>query len=134
MKSNRQRRSEIIQHRAQKRRATEATKIAEQRREQLARGVSVNPANLKPTNSYGTPDFVSREYYIDKPFKCKDCGKDEIWTATQQKWWYEVAHGDVWTTATRCRACRRKEAARKAAARKVHLEGVAQRKASKEAR
>jgi hypothetical protein len=43
----------------------------------------------------------------------------------QQKWWYETAKGDVFTKAVRCRACRTKERARKAAARRVHLEGLA---------
>lgn len=30
-------------------------------------------------------------YYVDKPFQCIDCGKEEVWTAEQQKWFYEVA-------------------------------------------
>ena len=63
--------------------------------------------------------------YLDKTFTCVDCGLEQVWTATQQKWWYEVAKGDVFTTATRCRACRRRERTRKAEARRVHLEGLA---------
>ena len=125
VKSHRQRRSEITQHRAKKRLAADVAKAAKEKQRRLAGQVLVNPANLKPTNSYGIPDFVEREYYEDKPFRCKDCSKEEVWTATQQKWWYEVAQGDVWTTATRCRACRRKESARKAEARKIHLDGIA---------
>ena len=85
----------------------------------------VNPMLLCPTNSYGIPDFVERGFYVDRPFVCKDCGKAEIWTATQQKWWYETAKGDVWTVAVRCRACRRLERQRKSEARRVHLEGLA---------
>jgi hypothetical protein len=82
MNSNRQRRSEIFQGRAEKRLAKDIAKAADERARRLAGQVLVNPANLRPTNSYSTPDFVSREYYVDRPFQCKDCGKSEIWTAT----------------------------------------------------
>lgn len=46
------------------------------------------------------------DFYEDKPFKCKECGKNEVWTAKQQKRWYEEAKGDLETTAVLCRACR----------------------------
>lgn len=46
-------------------------------------------------------------YYVDKPFKCIDCDKEQVWTASQQKWYYEVAKGSLYATAIRCRACRR---------------------------
>ncbi|GAA3915693.1 zinc-ribbon domain-containing protein [Litoribacillus peritrichatus] len=45
-------------------------------------------------------------FYIDKEFQCKDCGSSEVWTAKQQKWWYEIAKGYFETTAIRCRSCR----------------------------
>jgi len=75
-----------------------------------------NPANY--------PDFVDRGYYVDWPFSCQDCGVLQVWTATQQKWWYETAKGSLHTVPLRCRACRRKERARKDAAREVHLKGL----------
>ena len=56
-------------------------------------GPPVNGALLAPNNSYGAPDFVYRGYYVDRPFRCRDCGKGEVWTGTQQKWWYEVRRG-----------------------------------------
>jgi hypothetical protein len=90
--------------------------------------VLVNPANLRPTNSYGTPDFVQRGHYVDRPFTCKSCGSQQLWRAEQQRWWYEIAKGDVWTVAVLCKPCRRREQARRAAAREVHLKGL-QRKA-----
>ena len=86
--------------------------------------VLVNTANLRPTNSYSTPDFVERGFYVDKPFSCKSCGTEQLWTATQQRWWYEVAKGDVWTVAVLCKPCRLRERARVEAARKVHMEGL----------
>lgn len=86
----------------------------------------VNEALLAPNNSYGVPDFVSRGYYTDLPFRCVDCGKEEIWTGSQQKWWYEVAKGFVYSTAVRCRSCRRRERERQAEARQILLSGMPQ--------
>ena len=73
-----------------------------------ADNVRCNPSLLEPSGSYSIPTFVQRGYYIDEAFQCSDCGVSEVWTAGQQKCWYEIAKGGVWTTATRCRACRRK--------------------------
>jgi hypothetical protein len=67
------------------------------------------PADLSkqaPNNSYG-----ARLYYEDTPFTCIDCGKEEVWTAEQQQWWYEVARGPIYSQANRCRECRRKRRA-----------------------
>ena len=103
--------------------------MMQQRRAELARKhTPVDASLLAPDNSLGTPDFVALGVYIDRPFTCKKCAKLEVWTGPQQKWWYETAKGNVWTTATMCRPCRRNEQARKAAARKVHLEGLARKK------
>ncbi|HZS05619.1 MAG TPA: zinc-ribbon domain containing protein [Blastocatellia bacterium] len=87
--------------------------------------VPVNVDLLALCNSYGVPAFVARGYYVDIPFRCQGCGKEEIWTATRQKWWYEVAKGYVYSTAKLCRSCRRRERERREEARRVHLEGVA---------
>lgn len=83
----------------------------------LARGVAVEVSALAPHNSYGQPEYVERGYYIDIPFACRVCGIPQTWTAAQQKWWYEVAKGYVYSTATRCRPCRQGERARREAAR-----------------
>lgn len=114
--------------RAQKRAAK--TRLAELRRTEartaaLRYEVPVNVANLAPDNSYSTPDFVTRGFYVDRPFDCKACAKPQVWTATQQKWWYETAKGNVWTVAVLCKPCRQKERERKAEARRVHLDGLA---------
>lgn len=62
------------------------------------------PADLgrqAPNNSYRPPTL-----YRDYEFSCVDCGGREIWTAEQQKWWYEIAKGSIYSGAKRCRACR----------------------------
>jgi hypothetical protein len=104
----------------------EKQRIEEQARRELAkRHVLVNVSNLRPTNSYDAPEFAQRGYYVDRPFNCKACGVAQIWTETQQKWWYESAKGDVWTVAILCKPCRQRERDRKAVAREVHLSGLA---------
>jgi hypothetical protein len=54
------------------------------------------------------PRYRPRQYYIDRPFKCVDCGSEEVWTAEQQKWYYEVAKGSTYAEPKRCRQCRLK--------------------------
>lgn len=60
-----------------------------------------------PHNSYGGVPL----FYEDMPFSCVDCGKEDVWTAKQQQWWYEVAKGPIYSHAVRCRACRAKRRA-----------------------
>jgi hypothetical protein len=112
----------------QRRRERERERLLAAKRSE---GVAVNVEKLAPNNSYGTPDFVARGYYVDKPFTCEGCGLDQVWTATQQKWWYEVAKGYVYSTAKLCRSCRRCERERRSEARRIHLEGVARKKGGK---
>ena len=122
MKSRKQKRTEIEVNRKKAK-----IQSRNQQREMRLRpvlGPPVNQALLAPNNSYGAPDFVHRGYYVDRPFRCVDCGKDEVWTGTQQKWWYEIAKGFVYTTAIRCRSCRRKKRQQSDASRRVHLEGL----------
>jgi hypothetical protein len=91
----------------------------------------VNEDLLAPYKSYGAPDYVMRGYYQDFLFHCQSCGKEETWTAGQQKWWYEVAKGYVYSSAKLCRPCRKKEEVRRTEARRVHLEGVARKRAAR---
>ncbi len=91
----------------------------------------VDHGRLAPDSSFAAPDFVDRGYYLDLSFVCIDCGKCEVWSSTQQKWWYEVAKGGVWTTATRCRPCRQGERKRREDAQKVHLAGLQEKKKRK---
>jgi hypothetical protein len=93
--------------------------------------VPVNVSALAPCNSYGTPVFVERGYYLDVPFTCAGCGAADVWRAAQQKWWYEVMKGFLYSTATRCRTCRRREQARRADARKTHLDGLRRRRGAR---
>ena len=105
----------------ERRRVLEAVALRDQ---EMARGAPVNREALAPFNSYGQPAFLERGFYKDVPFTCQGCGKADVWTARQQKWWYDVANGYVDATAKYCRSCRRKERGRRDEARRVHLEGI----------
>ena len=130
MKSNKQKRL-VLGAKRQRRVKKTALRSAQKQPPSPYGTVTVNPAALRLYVSYGAPHFVKRGFYVDHPFTCKDCGKEEIWTAAQQKWWYEVAKGEVSSGAVRCRACRKRERDRKTEARRVHLEGVAKKREEK---
>src|SRR5688572_29028998 len=49
--------------------------------------IKADKSKLGHINTYGSLP----EFYIDKPFRCRDCGKEEIWKAADQKWFYEEA-------------------------------------------
>lgn len=128
MKSGKQKRNDIIAARARRGERRKAIAQVQEFKDAPHRFVPVNEEALALNNSYGAPDFVYRGYYVDRPFCCIDCGKAEVWTGTQQKWWYEVAKGFAYSTAIRCRLCRRKERQRRDDARQAHLEGLARKK------
>jgi hypothetical protein len=105
MKSDKLRRAEIKAHRLER----AARAVAQQRMHVDVRpaggpGLVVADTTLLAAhnNTYGPlPSF-----YVDKAFTCRDCGAKEVWTAKQQKWWYEIALGNINSAAVRCRACR----------------------------
>lgn len=82
---------------------------------------------LAHNNTYGLLPF----FYVDYAFTCRDCGSQEVWTAKQQKWWYEEAQGHIDSRAVRCRPCRLIERARVHEARRVAEEGLARKRALK---
>ena len=118
-KSGKQRRAEIKDARRVHRVERKGVDAASPARPSA--GVPVTPALLAPNNSYGVPDFVARGYYQDIAFRCCECGAAGVWTAERQRWWYEVAHGYVYSTARRCAACRAAERQRKDDARRRSL-------------
>lgn len=66
--------------------------------------IAADPSKQVPIRSYDPPPL----WYIDKDFVCVECGKEETWTAAQQKWYYEEAKGTLYAIAKRCHDCRRK--------------------------
>lgn len=82
--------------------------------------VLADQQELSHNNTYGRLPL----FYVDKVVVCRQCGAEEVWSAKRQKWWYEVAKGNINTQAVLCRACREKERRRKAEARRVHMQGL----------
>jgi hypothetical protein len=64
--------------------------------------VAADISQQAPHTSWGAIPLL----YEDVRFTCIDCGREEIWTAEQQKWWYETAKGNIFSTAIRCSTCR----------------------------
>src|SRR5262252_5563508 len=79
----------------------------------------------RPNNSYSQP-----LYYEDMRFRCRDCGAECVWTAEQQRLWYEEWGGPVQSTAVRCRACRQRVRLEKIEQKK-HMQEMALKKGSK---
>jgi hypothetical protein len=110
--SNKLKRAKLQQKRMNRQAAEELARLDDLRRQgRLVNGVEIPvgaiAADLEeqaPNNSYSPPLF-----YIDRPFQCVDCGKEEVWTASQQKWYYEIAKGPIYAHAVRCRPCRQKQ-------------------------
>ena len=75
----------------------------QKRKNSKANAVRADVSKQVPINTYGPP----KTHYYDVRFTCIDCSKDQVWTAEDQKWFYEVAKGSLHATATRCRDCRK---------------------------
>ena len=121
MKSNKQRKLEIKARRRKRKEASKSKPLVTYNYRPL-NSIDANQLELVH-NSYWNP---LPSFYMDKPFKCKDCGAIEIWKATSQKWWYEVAKGDIESTAIHCRSCRTRRKLEKEE-QKTHMELMAQR-------
>lgn len=110
-KSGKQRREEIRRKRVER-----AERLQQDARRPDARwaprGDGASEAGIEPADR----ELLARlnntyaplpERYIDTVFECRDCGEEQVWTAKQQKWWYEVAQGAIDSRAVRCLPCRR---------------------------
>jgi hypothetical protein len=113
----------------EKKTARKRTTLARQGR--LANGVPMPPGAIAADLSKQSPKsaFSARFFYADVEFTCNDCGAEEVWTAKQQKWYYEVARGTIYAKPVRCRSCRNKDRDKKAAQLR-HMQEVAQAKAA----
>lgn len=108
--------------------------ILERRHERMQYQASTNTVGLAAPRGSVIADHAALshnttcgglpKFYMDRAFLCADCGIEQIWTAKQQKWWYEIAKGNINSTAIRCRPCRKKEQQRITSARRIHLDGL----------
>lgn len=85
----------------------EAKRIAalpEEAQRQHPSALPADQSKLGHINTYG----CLPEFYIDRPFRCCECGKEEIWKAADQKWYYEETKAHVDAKAVRCHDCRKR--------------------------
>lgn len=54
-----------------------------------------------------------RHWYIDATFRCVDCKQDFVFSASEQKCWYEQRRFYVDSKPIRCVACRKEERVRR---------------------
>ena len=119
MKSNKQRRAEIKARRIERATALEARlRVQDARKLSAERGPlpGLELADKSRLAHYNTMYGDMPDFYLDRAYTCRDCGAEEVWTAKQQKWWYETAQGSVYSQAVRCRACRQARRALRVAA------------------
>jgi hypothetical protein len=67
--------------------------------------IRADHSRLAHINTYGSLP----EYYVDVVFEYRDCGKEEIWLAESQQWYFEVAKGHISSRAIKCHACRKEK-------------------------
>ena len=77
-----------------------------------ADSIPVDPDRINLGGSYFRPTHFSAV-----EFACADCGVSQRWEAEDQRWYYETTQAPYYSTAKRCRACRKREQARKRQAR-----------------
>ncbi|GHU11381.1 hypothetical protein FACS1894185_4530 [Betaproteobacteria bacterium] len=68
-------------------------------------------------------------FYCDTPYICRTCGEVKIWTAPQQKYWFEEKQGRSDSTAVYCPECRETYRQIKTEARRISAEGLARKRA-----
>ena len=123
--------------RKRKLRRTDESKL---RRAKALSGINTCDPDIKPPSDAILADHTQLQhnntydplplFYVDKVLCCRSCGKEEVWSAQQQKWWYEIAKGNINSKAIHCRACRDIEKKRKDAARRTHLAGLKRKQSS----
>ncbi len=108
--------------------ALEAAGVKQRLLREVFQGTAI-PVNKSRVRSRSAIPRIP-DFWRDRPFTCKLCGKTEVWTARQQRQWYEEQGGEVEAIAIHCHDCRRELRSRKATARKTHLEGLERKRKS----
>jgi hypothetical protein len=121
-KSNKQRRAEIKRRRLDNAKSNLGIDTSIELKQLPEGAVKSDLERLTHNNTY---DLLPR-YYVDIPFVCRDCGAEEVFTAKQQKWWYEIKQANINSGAVRCYACRKRIRDEKVAQKK-HMEDLAKR-------
>ncbi|MEJ5031588.1 zinc-ribbon domain containing protein [Comamonas sp. MYb69] len=100
MKSNKQRKTEIKQRRW--------ARMEQQRKAALLPAMphAALAADTQLLALIHGQSVCHVSYYMDISYRCCDCGAACVWTAQDQKWWYEQVQGNLYASASRCKDCR----------------------------
>ncbi len=55
-----------------------------------------------PANSYYSPPMP---FYAQEVYRCRDCGKEVVWTALDKYQYYELDQGNQYARRVRCDSC-----------------------------
>ena len=58
-----------------------------------------------PKSRGGLDEYFAGEFYEDKTFLCRACGKPSVFTAEQQKYTYEVKKALIYQEHVLCESC-----------------------------
>jgi len=105
-KSNKQRRAEIKARRLERAAASAARlRLPDVRpRPAFAFAIGCEPADRLVLRKYNNTYGLLPDFYVARPFTCRDCGAEELWTAKQQKWCTDISTAapcDAWHAAAR---------------------------------
>lgn len=100
MKSNKQRKSEIQLRRWKRMEAQREVASC------VRMPAGVLAADMGRLALIHGPHFWHPGYYKDCAYRCRDCGANGVWSARDQKWWYEQVQGSLDSRASRCQSCR----------------------------
>jgi hypothetical protein len=69
--------------------------------------VLVDFDQIEPFAVADLPAFIARGAYEDVDLVCADCGYAFVWTADDQKFWFEEMKSPIHKALTRCTRCLR---------------------------
>jgi hypothetical protein len=84
----------------------------------LVKGVEIPEGALpgNPDEQVGAEGYAAKFYYVDIDYVCRGCGRKEVWTAAQQKRYFEVQKGNIYNEPTWCHECHTERMQKKKAA------------------
>lgn len=99
MKSNKQRKKEIKESRQAKEAKRQVAKLQNKLFGKEFQRIPVSPNALseKSKRSWST-----LKYYEDQIYRCVECGKETVFSAEQQREWYEIKKRDIYLKPVRC--------------------------------
>ena len=83
----------------------------------LVKGVEIPEGALpgNPDEQVGAEGYAAKFHYVDIAYVCRGCGRNGVWTAAQQKRYFEIQKGNIYNEPTWCHRCHINRMEKKAA-------------------